>query len=173
MTGADGKPISDVTVTITGLTTQEVKSPKTNDKGIYTALFTNAEGDYLISVRKIGFSPYNTRLTRVGLSSVLSADVTLRELAFELDTITVSSRRATPKGDEASIGGFEQNLLAGALFSLDPSDLIALAAQIPGILALGDDRIHRCLGSGAKAPTTRHHRRHARFRRQQRCRLDA
>jgi len=136
--GMDGKPIADVTVTVTGLSTQEVKTARTNEKGIYTALFTNAEGDYLISVRKIGFTPYNTRLTRVGLSSVLTADITLRELVFELDTITAISRRATPKGDEASIGGFEQNLLAGALFSLDPTDLIALAGQIPGILALGD-----------------------------------
>lgn len=148
--GVDGKPIADVTVTVTGLTTQEAKSPKTNDKGIYTALFTNAEGDYLINVRKIGYAPYNTRLTRVGLSSVLTADVTLREVVFELDTITQLSRRNTPKGDEASIGGFEPNLLAGALFSLDPSDLIALAGQIPGILALGDSG-YSVLGSGQNA----------------------
>ena len=138
ITGVDHKPIADVTVTITGLSTQEVKTAKSNDKGIFTALFTNAEGDYLVNVRRIGYSPYNTRVTRTGLSTVLIADITLREIAFELDTITVIGRRATPKGDEASIGGFEQNLLAGALFSLDPTDLIALAAQIPGILSLGD-----------------------------------
>ena len=150
ITGVDHKPISDVTVTVTGLTTQDVKTPKTNDKGIYTALFATSEGDYLVSVRKIGFSPYNTRVTRVGLSSVLTLDVTLQQLAFELDTITVASRKATPKGDEASIGGFEQNLLAGALFSLNPGDLIALAGQIPGILALGDTG-YSVLGSGAGA----------------------
>ena len=150
ITELDGKPIAAVTVTVTGLTTQEVKTARTNDKGIYTALFATSEGDYLITVRKIGYSPYNTRLTRVGLSSVLSADVTLREIAFELDTITVATRRATPKGDEASIGGFEQNLLAGALFSLNPGDLIALAGQIPGILALGDTG-YSVLGAGGAA----------------------
>ena len=138
VTGADGKPIADASITITGLTTQEVKPTKSNDKGIYTALFTNAEGDYLVSIRKIGYGPYNTRLTRTGLSTVLVADAILKDIALELDTITALSRRAMPKGDEMSIGGFEQNLLSGALFSLDPTDLVALAAQIPGILSLGD-----------------------------------
>jgi hypothetical protein len=150
ITGSDGKPIADVGVTITGLSTQEVKTAKSNDKGIFTALFTNAEGDYLVNVRKIGYSPYNTRVTRTGLSTVLVADITLREIAFELDTITVLGRRATPKDDEASIGGFEKNLLAGALFSLDPGDLIALAGQIPGILALGDTG-YSVLGAGSNA----------------------
>lgn len=150
VTGPDGKPIADASVTITGLTTQEVKPAKSNEKGIFTALFTNAEGDYLISVRKIGYSPYNTRLTRTGLSTVLVADIPLKEVAFELDTITVLGRKNTPKGDEASVGGFEQNLLAGALFSLNPGDLIALAGQIPGILALGDTG-YSVLGAGGNA----------------------
>ena len=150
ITGADGKPIPDASVTITGLATQEVKPAKSNDKGLFTALFANAEGDYLISVRKIGYSPYNTRLTRTGLSTVLVADITLKDIAFELDTITVLGRKNAPRGDEASIGGVEQNLLAGALFSLNPGDLIALAGQIPGILALGDTG-YSVLGSGSNA----------------------
>ena len=150
VTGTDHKPIADVTVTITGLATQAMLTARTTDKGIFTALFPNAEGDYLISVRKIGYAPYNTRLTRTGLTSVLVADVTLTELAFELDTITVAAKRLTPRGDEASIGGIEQNLLTGALFSLDPTDLLALAGQIPGILSLGDSGFS-VLGAGGGA----------------------
>ncbi|MGH7594643.1 MAG: carboxypeptidase-like regulatory domain-containing protein, partial [Gemmatimonadales bacterium] len=150
VTGADHKPLADVTVTITGLTTQSVLTARTTDKGIFTALFPNVEGDYLINVRKIGFAPYNTRLTRTGLTSVLVADVTLKELAFELDTIVVSAKRPTPRGGDASVGGVEQNLLTGALFSLDPTDLLALAGQIPGILSLGDSGFS-VLGAGANA----------------------
>ena len=150
VTGTDHKPLADVTVTITGLTTQAELTARTTDKGIFTALFPNAEGDYLITFRKIGFAPYNTRLTRTGLTSVLVADVTLKELVFELDTITVAAQRLRPKGDETSIGGGEQNLLTGALFSLDPTDLLALAAQIPGILSLGDSGFS-VLGAGANA----------------------
>jgi hypothetical protein len=153
ITGADGKPIPEASVTITGLSTQEVKTAKSNDKGIYTALFTNAEGDYLVSIRKIGYGPYNTRLTRTGLSTVLIADAVLKDIALELDTITALSRRAMPKGDEMSIGGFEQNLLTGALFSLDPTDLVALAAQIPGILSLGDSAFS-VLGADASGNNT-------------------
>jgi hypothetical protein len=150
VTGVDKKPIADVTVTITGLSTQAVLTARTTDKGIFTALFPNAEGDYLISFRKIGFSPYNTRLTRTGLTSVLVSDATLKELVFELDTITVAAQRLRPKGDEASVGGVEQNLLTGALFSLDPTDLLALAGQIPGILSLGDSGFS-VLGAGVNA----------------------
>ena len=150
ITGVDDKPIADVTVTITGLATQAVLTARTTDKGIFTALFPNAEGDYLINVRKIGYAPYNTRLTRTGLSSVLVADVRLKEVAFVLDTINVAAKRLQPKGDEASIGGVEQNLLTGALFSLDPTDLLALAGQIPGILSLGDSGFS-VLGAGGGA----------------------
>ena len=145
VTGTDNKPLADVTVTITGITTQTVLTARTTDKGVFTALFPNGDGDYLINFRKIGFSPYNTRLTRTGLSSVLIADVTLKEIAFELDTINVSARRAQ-SGDSMSVGGVSQNLLQGALFSLDPTDLIALAAQIPGIL--GDSSGFSALGAG-------------------------
>src|SRR5262249_42225104 len=70
--GLDGKPIGDATVIVTGLTSQATLTAHTNDKGIFTALFQNAEGDYLVSIRKIGFAPYNTRATRTGLSSVLN-----------------------------------------------------------------------------------------------------
>ncbi|MGH7524016.1 MAG: carboxypeptidase regulatory-like domain-containing protein [Gemmatimonadales bacterium] len=150
VTGTDHKPLADVSVTITGLATQAVLTAHTTDKGIFTALFPNAEGDYLISFRKIGYSPFNTRLTRTGLTSVLVADATLKELAYELDTITVAAQRLQPKGDEASIGGIEQNLLTGALFSLDPTDLMSLAAQIPGILSLGDSGFS-VLGAGVNA----------------------
>ena len=150
---ADGKPIPDVSVTITGLTTQDVKTARTNDKGIFLALFANAEGDYLINVRKIGFSPYNTRLTRVGLSSVLTSDVTLKEVAFELDPITVLARRVAARGNETSVGGVERDLLTGARFSLDARDLMALAGQMPGIFALGDSGFS-VLGAGRGANNT-------------------
>ncbi|HEY3935658.1 MAG TPA: carboxypeptidase regulatory-like domain-containing protein [Gemmatimonadales bacterium] len=150
ITGVDGKPIPQVSVTITGLLTQTSLNVPTNDKGIYTALFPNGEGDYLVNIRKIGFAPYNTRVTRTGLSTVLVADVTLKELAFQLDTINVAAKRLLPGADQTSVGGITNDLLSGALFSLDPSDLIALAAQIPGVLSSGDSAFS-VLGSGNNA----------------------
>ena len=65
---------------------------------------------------------------------MLVADVRLQEIAFELDTITVAAHRARER-HHVDRRRVEQSLLQGALFSLDPTDLIALAAQIPGILA--------------------------------------
>jgi hypothetical protein len=147
ITGIDGKPIPQVSVTITGLISQNALTVPTNEKGIYTALFPNGEGDYIVNIRKIGFAPYNTRVTRTGLSTVLVADVTLKELAFELDTINVAAKRLNPGDDQTSIGGVTNDLLSGALFSLDPSDLLSLAAQIPGVFST-DSSGFSVLGSG-------------------------
>ncbi|MGH7581897.1 MAG: carboxypeptidase regulatory-like domain-containing protein [Gemmatimonadales bacterium] len=149
ITGVDGKPIENVNVTITGLATQASLTVPTNEKGIFTALFPNPEGDYLLNIRKIGYAPYNTRVTRTGLSTVLIADVTLKEMPFQLDTINVAARAAAA-GDGSSIGGVTSSLLQGALFSLDPTDLVGLAAQIPGILSLGDSA-YSVLGAGSNA----------------------
>jgi hypothetical protein len=149
ITGSDGAPIPDVTVTITGLQSQATLTAHTTDKGIFTALFPNAEGDYLVSARKIGYAPYNTRVTRTGLSSVLVADMVMSNIAMKLDTVRINTSRAVPTPGQASVGGIEQNLLQGALFSLDPSDLLSLAGQIPGIV--GDSSGYSVLGAGAGA----------------------
>jgi hypothetical protein len=138
VTDAEHKPLADATVTITGLATQAVLTARTTEKGVFTALFPNPEGDYLISIRKIGYAPFNTRVVHTGLTNVLIVDATLKTVPFMLDTLVVADQRGIPKGDVSSIGGLEQNLLAGAIFSLDPSDLIALASQVPGILGVGD-----------------------------------
>jgi hypothetical protein len=148
VTGLDGKPIAGVTVTVTGLTTQDTRSPTTSEKGIFTALFPNPEGDYLISARKIGFAPYNTRLTRTGLSSVLVADFEMQQLIVQLDTLTRVAKSLKPSDGTSAIGGADFNLMNNALFSLDPTDLIALAAQTPGVLSLGDSAFS-VLGSDA------------------------
>jgi Carboxypeptidase regulatory-like domain len=135
---ADGQPVPDASVLATGLVTQSVIPGKTNDKGQYTILFLNGEGDYLLTVRKIGYSPITTRVTRTGLSSVLITDVTLKPTAIVLDSITLMAQRLRAAGDEPSIGGVEQNALANAPFLLDPTDLLQLALTVPGVTPVGD-----------------------------------
>lgn len=129
-------PIPGATITVTGLNTQAVRTATTSANGSFTLLFSPPEGDYIINVRKIGYLPATFRSTRVGLSNVLIVgDVLLTSLAVKLDTITVTAQR---KGDGTSAGGLEKDLLNGALFTLNPSDLLSLITSVPGVLAIGD-----------------------------------
>ncbi len=138
VTDLDGKPVAEASVQVTGLVTQSVITATTNDKGLYTALFTNGEGDYLLTIRKIGFAPVTTRVTRTGISSVLITDVQLSQSAVVLDSITALAQRLKGTGDAPSIGGVEQNALANAQFLLDPTDLLQLALTVPGVTSVGD-----------------------------------
>jgi len=134
----DGQPVPGAIVTITGVVTQAARTTPTNDRGVYTALFASGEGDYVVAVRSIGFAPSTVRVARSGDATVLVADVTLALLPVQLEAVTVMAERPRPthSADRPSTGGAEREALSGALFSLDPSDLIALAAAVPGVLAI-------------------------------------
>ncbi|HEX6965174.1 MAG TPA: carboxypeptidase regulatory-like domain-containing protein [Gemmatimonadaceae bacterium] len=133
----DAEPVEDAIVTVTGLQTNAVRVTRTNDKGVYTVLFADGEGEYVISVRAIGYAPGTARATRLSDANVLVADVTLAAVAAQLDTVTVVGRRLRlGRGNDRSIGGNEQSVSGGALFSLDPSDLRSLVANVPGIMYL-------------------------------------
>ncbi len=153
ITDPDGKPVPEASVQVTGLVTQSVITATTNDKGIYTALFTNGEGDYLLTVRKIGFSPVTTRVTRTGLSSVLITDLQLSPTAVVLDSITALAQKLKTNGDQPSIGGVEQNALTNAQFLLDPTDLLQLALTVPGVTPVGDSG-YSVLGQAANQNNT-------------------
>src|SRR5690348_12155586 len=142
----DAEPGEDAIVTFTGLHTNAVRVTRTNDKGVYTVLFADGEGEYLISVRAIGYAPATARATRLSDANVLVADVTLVAVAAQLDTVTVVGRRIHLRhGAESSIGANEQSVAGGALFSLDPSDIRSLVANVPGVMYIPG--AHGALGS--------------------------
>lgn len=100
-------------------------------------LFGEGEGEYVVTARTIGFAPATVRAIRLGLSSIIVADVTLRPAPAQLDSVTVMAHESGAPGlEHADIGGNGQDVLQGALFSLDPSDLNALAAAVPGVTAI-------------------------------------
>ena len=146
--------IPGATVTVTGLASRTTQTTRSDSRGSWTALFQNPEGDYVVQVRAIGYGPVSFRITRTGIGSVLQADVTMRSAAFTLDTLTVLSQRLQADGgSRGSIGGVETDVLANAIFLLDPSDLLALAMQTPGLFAVGDSGFS-VLGAGADQNAT-------------------
>jgi hypothetical protein len=136
---SDARPLEGAIVTVTGLQTHAVRTARTDEKGGYTVLFADGEGEYVIAVHAIGFEPATGRARRLGDADVLVADITLAPLAAQLDTVTVLGNRTRPlAASSRSVGGNDQSALRGALFSLDPSDLSALAASVPGVTYVPD-----------------------------------
>ena len=131
---ADHRPIPDVAITVTGLQSRISRATRTNDEGSYTVLFGEGEGQYVITARMIGYAPATVRAIRLGQSSSIIADFVLEPVAARLDSVTVMAE--DPRQPDADIGGNAQDALQGALFSIDPSDIDALAAAVPGVMAI-------------------------------------
>ncbi|HEX5436154.1 MAG TPA: carboxypeptidase regulatory-like domain-containing protein [Gemmatimonadaceae bacterium] len=127
---ADGTPVGGALITVTSLPSRATRTTRSNDKGAYTVLFASGEGEYLVSARSLGFAPATTRIRRVPDSNVLIADLTLQFTPVRLDSVTVFGRAPF----DSTIGGLEHSATGGALFSLNPADLNALAASVPGVL---------------------------------------
>ena len=151
--GPDERPLANTLVTVTGAQSQSVREARTDERGVYTALFADGEGDYIIEVRALGYAPRTLRVSREGEESILVADVELSRAVVQLEAVTSTARRPPPRraGDPRSVGGLEQDVLRGALFSLDPGDLTSLAASVPGVLAIagadGDTSGYSVLGA--------------------------
>ncbi|HEX6535707.1 MAG TPA: carboxypeptidase-like regulatory domain-containing protein [Gemmatimonadaceae bacterium] len=134
----DKQPVANAVVTVTGLMSRTARTTRTNDEGAYTALFGEGEGEYVITARTIGYAPTTVRAVRLGESRIIIADITLDPRPVQLDSVTVvgTGGSSAPGAQHADIGGNGQDAMQGALFSLDPSDLDALAASVPGVMAI-------------------------------------
>jgi hypothetical protein len=152
----DSLPLAGADVTVTGLLSSTVRNTRTNDDGVFTVLFPDGEGEYVVRVRSLGFAPLTRRVLRTGESNVLVANVRMAPAAAVLDTVTVESEarpRPTPT-DGSSIGSNEQDALQGALFSLDATDLDELALSVPGVYAIPGTEGYSVLGAGPDANNT-------------------
>ncbi len=135
---ADGRPIPGVSVTITGLQSKIERTTKTNDKGVYTVLFTSAEGEYVVHVRRLGYTPIRQRVLRdEQMGNIVVADFKLSK-STELASVDVKGGKAAKEANgknEKGIGDKteELDLAQGKLFSLDPSDLSSLMQGMPGV----------------------------------------
>lgn len=152
----DSLPIEGADVTVTGLVSRTVRTTHTNKKGVFTILFVDGEGEYVVVVRSLGFAPMTTRVLRTGESNVLVANVQLSPVTTMLDTVTVeSSAGPRPRpGDGSSVGASEQDVMQGALFSLDPADLNELVLNVPGVFAIPGTEGYSVLGAGADENNT-------------------
>ena len=138
ITSPDGKPVVGARVDATSIETGVTRSRTTNDKGQYTILFPDGGGSYRVVVRYLGFAPATFTLARQADEDRLVADVRLDPVATQLGPVVVRSSVPTGQGDRPGPGSVERTLTGEQLqrLPIDPTDLAALAALTPGVVAL-------------------------------------
>jgi hypothetical protein len=134
----DGKPIVGARVDATSVETGVTRSRTTNDKGQYTILFPDGGGSYQLSVKFLGYAPATFTLARQADEDRLVADVRMEPVATQLGPVVVRSSAPTGQGDRPGPGTVERTLTGEQLTRLpiDPTDLAALAALTPGVVAI-------------------------------------
>jgi hypothetical protein len=138
VTGPDGSPIPNVTVTATTLTGQVSRSVRTGNDGRYTISFPGGEGDYWVSFSSIGLTPRRYQVKRTADQEILVADARMSPAAVNLEAVTTTSRAAASRGDTVGdVSGNERDLLSstdpGLLTAEQMGDLVAMASAIPGV----------------------------------------
>jgi len=138
ITSPDGKPIQGARVDATSVETGVTRSRTTNEKGQYTILFPDGGGSYRVAVHYIGFAPATFTLARQADEDRLVADVQMSPVATQLGPVVVRSTVPTGQGDRPGPGSVERTLTGEQLqrLPIDPTDLAALAALTPGVVAI-------------------------------------
>jgi len=138
----DGAPIAGVTVTVTGIQSKIARTVKTNDKGVYTIVWSTDEGQFVVTLKAVGKTPIKQRVLRSDQGNVVVTDFHMAEAVTTLETVAVtanSDHGGMKAGDHSAGAGSEEiEGNGGKLFSLDPSDVNALFLGIPGITLLPD-----------------------------------
>ncbi|HEX7123033.1 MAG TPA: carboxypeptidase regulatory-like domain-containing protein, partial [Gemmatimonadaceae bacterium] len=149
--GPDSLPLADAEVRVIGLATRATQTARTDARGVYTLVFANPEGEYLLAVRRIGFQSRSLRLSRVGVSPVLGRDGVLEPATQELEAIVVSAEREP--GGGTTVGEVGSSALADSILAVDPATLMDVLLSIPGIVSF-DDSTFSVLGAAASQNVT-------------------
>ncbi|MHB2033390.1 MAG: TonB-dependent receptor, partial [Gemmatimonadaceae bacterium] len=137
---SSGSPVNGVDITVTGLQSLSERETHTDANGSYSVLFGDGEGQYVVVARAMGFQPQGVRIERApgSESPFLEADLTLPHVVTTLDSVVVHGAQQIGADSSGSIGSFQTDVTGGALFSLNPDDLRAMAARAPGVMVLSD-----------------------------------
>ena len=94
VTGPDNRPIEGVQVTATSVSGAVNRSARTNNDGRFTITFPGGDGDYIVTMNRIGFAPRRFQVKRTADQDILIADAKMQVAAQDLDAVTVQSERA-------------------------------------------------------------------------------
>jgi hypothetical protein len=152
VTGPDNRPIEAVQVTATSVSGGVNRTARTNADGRFTITFPGGDGDYIVTMNRIGFAPRRFQVKRTADQDILIADAKMNVAAQDLDAVTVQGERARVNRNSTipDVGGTERPVNMSALTAEQQGDLAAMAASLPGVTLIpgvdGDPSGYSVLG---------------------------
>jgi len=160
VTGPDGKPIEGVQVTATSVSGGVNRTARTNRDGRFTITFPGGDGDYIVTMQRIGFALRRFQVKRTADQDILVADARMILAAQELEGVTVQGERARVNRNSTipDVGGTERTVNNSAVSAEQQGDLAAMAASLPGVTLIpgadGDPSGYSVLGLTADQNNT-------------------
>ena len=135
VTGASGAAIEGANVIARTVLGGVSRSSRTDRNGRFTIIFPGGEGHYFLEFTAIGYLRRSMELRRVADEAILVADVRMRHLTIELDTLEVIGSRRRPSRSypgQLDMSGTEESAVRGALSPDAQGNLNQLAGTVPG-----------------------------------------
>ena len=137
VTNPAGQPVENAVVTVTSVETNVSRTKRTDANGRYTVLFPDGGGQYRVTIAFVGFAPTVLSVQRAADEDRLVADAQLGKAVQQLATVNVRAQRERPgQNGEAGSTGTGLNAALTNRLPVDASDLNALAALAPGVVAI-------------------------------------
>ena len=152
VTGPDNRPIEGVQVTATSVSGGVNRTARTNNDGRFTITFPGGDGDYIVTMNRIGYAQRRFQVKRTADQDILLADAKLNIAAQDLEGVTVQGERARVNRNSTvpDVGGTERPINTSALSADQLGDLAAMAASLPGVTLIpgvdGDPSGYSVLG---------------------------
>ncbi len=152
VTGPDNRPIEGVQVTATSVSGGVNRTSRTNNDGRFTITFPGGDGDYIVTMNRIGYAQRRFQVKRTADQDILVADAKLNLAAQDLAGVVVQGERARVNRNSTipDVGGTERPVNMSALTADQQGDLAAMAASLPGVTLIpgadGDPSGYSVLG---------------------------
>jgi hypothetical protein len=134
-----GAPLAGAIVEAQSLETEITRRVRTDDHGRYTILFPDGGGAYQMTARYLGMRPEQVTLQRFADEDRLDWNPRLSAAALVMDTLTVRAPPSPVRAPEFPTPGSMERSFTEEMLSrlpLDQSDINALAALVPGVVAI-------------------------------------
>jgi hypothetical protein len=160
VTGPDNRPIDGVQVTATSVSGGVNRTARTNADGRFTITFPGGDGDYIVTMNRIGYAQRRFQVKRTADQDILVADARLNLAAQDLEGVVVQGERARINRNSTvpDVGGTERPVNMSALSAEQQGDLAAMAASLPGVTLIpgvdGDPSGYSVLGLTADQNNT-------------------
>jgi hypothetical protein len=159
VTDQAGKPVPNATVEALSIETDVTRKTMTDAKGHYILFFNDGGGQYRVTARAIGHSPFIQNVSRQPDDDRITLDISLGAQAVRLqDLVANANRRPDLSGNDRPTAGETSMFITGdqaMRLPIDASDLASLAALAPGVIfTAGTDSTaatFSVLGQGADA----------------------